>query len=151
MPNSNPSPARRLSAQVPDLMMTQASDKPAIKPILIKDVADWVRRVYASDFYAASSLTKREWIMEYAGNHGLDFNRQPLLEVGALLIKARSALGSMPEADRYAMMDLTMMVEATLNMAAALNPAVAQVMRTLPPLEWSDMEQPTVLRTGTLH
>lgn len=49
------------------------------------------------------------------------------------------------------MMDLTMMVEATLNMAAALNPAVAQVMRTLPPLEWSDMEQPTVLRTGTLH
>lgn len=131
--------------------MTQESDKQTRKPIRIKDVADWVRRVYASDYYAASSLTKREWIMEYAGNHGLDFNRQPLLEIGALLVKARSALGAMPEADRYAMMDLSMMVEATLNMAAALNPAVAQVTRALPPLEWTDMEQPVVLRNGTLH
>ncbi|MBV7542035.1 hypothetical protein [Acidovorax sp. sic0104] len=132
-------------------MMTQASDKPAPSTIRIKDVADWVRRVYASDYYAAHSLTKREWIMEYAGNHGLDFNRQALCEVSAQLIKARSLLATMPEADRFAMMDLTMMVEATLNMTAALNPAVAQVVRALPPLEWSDIEPPAVLRQGTLH
>lgn len=132
-------------------MDSHASGKPRTDAIRIKDVAEWVRRVYAAEYHAASSYDKREWIMEYAGRHGLGFDKSKIGAAGAFLIQTRAALGSMPEAERYAMMDFVMMVDATLNMAAALNPAVAQLVRDLPPLEWKDLGPTQVAESPTVH
>ena len=126
----------------------EQSDSPSIR---IAEVADWVRRIYAADYHAASSLTKREWVMEYAGAHGLDFNRQYMGDIGAKLIQVRAILGTLAEADRLAMMDLIVIVESALNMTGSLDPATARTLRTLPPLEWTDLGSTKPLRPEFLH
>lgn len=132
-------------------MTAHASGKPHANSIRIKDVAEWVRRVYAAEFHTASSQDKRDWIMEFAGHHGLSFDNRKVADAGAFLIQTRAALASMPEAERYAMMDFVMMVDATLNMAAALNPAIAQLVRDLPPLEWKDLSASQAAGNQTVH
>ncbi|RYE40367.1 MAG: hypothetical protein EOP24_41165 [Hyphomicrobiales bacterium] len=132
-------------------MTAHASEKPHASAIRIKDVAAWVRRVYAAEFHTVSSHDKRDWIMEFAGRHGLSFDNRKVGDAGAFLIQTRAALASMPEAKRYAMMDLVMMVDATLNTAAAFNPATAQLVRDLPPLEWKDLSASPVAQSQTVH